>query len=72
MNRTRDFRRHQAEKAKQRARHMMLSWSTFATGDLSDSHLIGRYAITPRPCSCIFCKRPRYNRKARSNKYDGQ
>lgn len=61
MNRTRDYRRGCAERAKRRvARHIFWRFNRWGHGYLaSDPHYVGREARTRHPCSCAMCGNPR-------------
>ena len=53
MNRTRDWRRHQRERIRNRRRHYhTVAWAW----DEGDLRRVGILSETPRPCSCEFCR----------------
>jgi hypothetical protein len=54
MARTRDFRRYQYEIRKLRVRRRLRWWGMDET-----PFWLGRYANTPKPCSCWMCGNPR-------------
>ena len=54
MARTRDFRRYQYELRKEQVRKRLRRWEMQAT-----PAWLGRYANTPKWCSCWMCGNPR-------------
>ena len=56
--RTRDYRRQQQRRAKQRAaRHLKRVF--YASPQLITDHRVARFAIDRTPCSCHMCGNPR-------------
>jgi len=54
MARARDYRRYQYELRKERVRKRLRWWDLDPT-----PFRLGRYANTPKPCSCYMCGNPR-------------
>lgn len=55
MNRTRSFRRHQANRAKCRAKRFLKT-----IGYTPTKKQVNLYATDRKPCSCGICKNERY------------
>lgn len=53
MARTRDYRRHQYQIRKKRVRKRLRWWELEPT-----PFRLGKYADTPKPCSCYMCGNP--------------
>lgn len=68
MKRTKPYRRFQIEQAKRRARARIRRWTTWHAewGPGVEERLVGIYARTPKPCSCIMCGNPRRHFGARA------
>lgn len=59
----RGVRRHLSRKAKARAKRLiLLIWSVNGHEVAADPVTVGRYARTPKPCSCPLCVNPRNGR----------